>query len=88
MRRFIYGSSLALIMLGAPGAPANGAWAEDQVFLTLEEISQTIIGNTMTGRTKDGDSYAEYYAPDGTIHGRSEKGAPTRTAGGCARKTT
>jgi len=63
--------ALALAMLGLS---ALGLRAEDQSFLTLDEISKTIIGNTMTGQAKDGGSYAEYYAPDGVIHGQSEKG--------------
>ena len=28
----------------------------------------------MTGQAKDGGGYTEYYAPDGMIHGHSEKG--------------
>jgi hypothetical protein len=48
--------------------------AEEKSFLTLDQISKTIIGNTMTGQAKDAGAYAEYYAADGVIHGRSEKG--------------
>jgi hypothetical protein len=48
--------------------------------LTLDEISKTIIGNTMTGETKDGIGYAEYYAPDGVIHGHSEEGGAYKTS--------
>lgn len=61
--------TLAVLLLSAVGLRA-----EEQSFLTLDEISKTIIGNTMTGQAKDGGGYAEYYAPDGVIHGQSEKG--------------
>ncbi len=71
MRGFFRGSALALAMLGLS---ALGPRAEDQSFLTLDEISKAIIGNTMTGQAKDGGGYAEYYAPDGVIHGQSDKG--------------
>jgi hypothetical protein len=69
MRKSLRVGALALAVLGLS---APGLRAEDQSFLTLDEISKAIIGNTMTGQAKDG-GYAEYYAPDGVIHGRSEK---------------
>ncbi|MGH6959992.1 MAG: hypothetical protein ACREE7_05870 [Dongiaceae bacterium] len=71
MRKSFRGGTLALAMLGLT---ALGLRAEDQSFLTLDQISKTIIGNTMTGQAKDGGGYAEYYAPDGVIRGQSEKG--------------
>ena len=69
MRRFLRGSALAIF-----GLSAFGLRAEDQSFLTLDEISKNIIGNTMTGQARDGGGYAEYYAPDGAIRGQAEKG--------------
>lgn len=71
MRSYLRGGALALTMLGLCAVSAR---AEERSFLTLEEISKAIIGNTMTGEAKDGSAYAEYYAPDGTIHGTSENG--------------
>ena len=70
------GNSLRVGMLGLAmfACSAVGLRAEERSFLTLDEISKTIVGNTMTGQAKDGCDYAEYYAPDGAIHGRSEKG--------------
>lgn len=70
MRSSLRGGALALTMLVLSAA---GVRADDPSFLTLDQISKTIVGNTMTGQTKDGGGYAEYYAPDGTIHGQSEK---------------
>jgi len=70
MRTSLGVGALALAMLVLS---ALGSRAEDQSFLTLDEISKTIIGNTMTGQAKDGGGYAEYYAPDGVIHGQSDK---------------
>jgi len=55
------------------GLSAGDLRAEERSFLTLDQISKTIIGNTMTGQAKDGGGYAEYYAPDGVIHGHSDK---------------
>jgi hypothetical protein len=71
MRSDLRGGALALAILGLS---ASGLRAEERTFLTLDEISKSIIGNTMTGQARDGGSYAEYYAPDGAIHGQSEKG--------------
>jgi hypothetical protein len=71
MRDFLRAGTLAVVVLGLS---AVGLRAEERSFLTLDEISKTIISNTLTGQAKDGSGYAEYYAPDGVIHGQSEKG--------------
>ena len=42
--------------------------------LTTEaQIRQAIVGNTISG-VEDGKSYAEYYQPDGYIHGAEPEG--------------
>jgi hypothetical protein len=71
MRDSLRAGTLGLAMLVLS---AVGLRAEERSFLTLDEISQTIIGNTMTGQARNGSGYAEYYAPDGAIHGQSETG--------------
>jgi hypothetical protein len=63
---------VAALAFGAPGAIAH---AGETTFMTLDEISSTIIGSTMTGTTHEGGTYTEYYAPDGTIRGATGDGA-------------
>jgi hypothetical protein len=41
--------------------------------MSLDEISRTIIGNSMTGESHEAGRYIEHYAADGTIRGKSEK---------------
>ena len=71
MKSWLRSGALALTFLGLSAFDLRG---EERLFLTLDEISKTIIGSTMTGETKDGIGYAEYYGPDGVIHGHLEKG--------------
>jgi hypothetical protein len=51
------------------------ASADETKFMSLDEISKTVIGNTMTGKTAKGDPYTEYYAADGSIHGLAADGS-------------
>jgi hypothetical protein len=44
------------------------------VLTTNAEIHHAIIGNTISG-TEDGKPYAEYYQPDGYIHGQEPEGS-------------
>ncbi len=41
--------------------------------LTAEEIANSVSDHTYQGSMTD-NAFAEYYAPDGTIHGKSYKG--------------
>lgn len=43
------------------------------VLTTEDEIRHAIIGNTVSG-TEDGKPYAEYYRPDGNVHGEEPEG--------------
>jgi hypothetical protein len=64
---------LAIFCL-VPAAQAH--WAYPNA-LTKADIEAKIIGNTMSG-TIDGVNFAEYYLPDGTLHGvDSDKSAYT-----------
>lgn len=37
--------------------------------LSETQIRRDIVGNTLSGHSRQGPSYAEYYQPDGTIRG-------------------
>jgi hypothetical protein len=54
-------------------ATALPAFAENMSFMSLDEISRTIIGNSMTGESHAAGRYTEHYVADGTIRGTSEK---------------
>jgi hypothetical protein len=41
--------------------------------LTKAEILAKIIGNTLTGSTSSGSTYADYYTVDGVVHGNDSK---------------
>jgi len=55
--------SRAPVRLGADASALSGA-----------QIRAQVIGNTITG-VEDGETYAEYLAPDGTISGEGDSGA-------------
>ena len=77
-------TSLAFMtMLGvslSTGLSVGPAVAEALKPMTTAEMSAAVIGNSIAGQTEDGDSYMEYYAPDGTIHGVSKKNGAYRGA--------
>ena len=58
--------AIALVVLSGPAA------AQD---LSGAEIAATIAGKTILGNPDEGEGYAEYYAPDGTIRGDGYTGA-------------
>ena len=62
------------------GLFAAQAWADAMKPMTTAEMMSAVIGNSISGQTGDGDSYTEYYAPDGTIHGVSKKNGAYRGA--------
>lgn len=53
-------------------SPAFSHWAYTGT-MTKAEILSEIIGNTVTGTTSEGSTYAEYYTSDGTVHGIDSK---------------
>jgi hypothetical protein len=67
-----------LIILGLTSAilsdpsVALSHWAYTNT-MTKAEILSKVIGNTVTGATSSGSTYAEYYTPDGVIHGLDSK---------------
>jgi hypothetical protein len=65
---------MVLGMLGALSTPsvAFSHWAYKGT-MTKSEILSQVIGNTVTGTTSSGSSYAEYYTPDGVVHGFDSK---------------
>jgi hypothetical protein len=65
------------ILAGAVGPQAR---ADAMMPMTTAEMMSAVIGNSISGQTEDGDSYTEYYAPDGTIHGASTKSGAYRGA--------
>ena len=62
--------------LDRPVRLASSATARASVATALSgaEIQARLIGNTITG-VEDGETYAEYLAPDGTISGEGDSGA-------------
>jgi len=62
---------LSILMLGIAGH----ALASD-LELTASEIKARIIGNTISG-VDDGETYMEYYSPNGTILGTDSSGKYT-----------
>lgn len=65
-------SGLAAILMPAVLLTSTPAEAEGQT-LSRQEISRSIIGNTLVG-SFEGSPYAEFYAPDGIIRGESAEG--------------
>ncbi|WP_070987409.1 hypothetical protein [Halofilum ochraceum] len=59
-----------VLMSAAAHASEHG---EDNT-LNGSEIRSLIAGNTVTGSMSSGQDYAEFYAEDGTIHGRDYTG--------------
>ena len=70
-------TSALLPALAAAGLFAVQAQA-DSMPMTTGEMQAAVIGNSITGQTEDGDSFTEYYAPDGSIHGVSKKNGAYR----------
>jgi hypothetical protein len=67
------GFPAAIVLVPASLAPIYAA--DGMKFMTLDEISKTVIGNTMTGKTAKGDPYTEYFAADGSIRGLAADGS-------------
>ena len=65
---FALGLTLAIL---APSA-AFSHWAYTGA-MTRADILSKVIGNTVTGTTSKGSIYAEYYTPDGVVHGVDSK---------------
>lgn len=57
---------LPLLLLALP--------AQAQSTASAEVIRAALVGNTVQGSMVASGSYAEYYAPDGTIHATDYKG--------------
>jgi hypothetical protein len=55
----------------APSA-ALSHWAYTGA-MTKAEILSKVIGNSVTGTTSSGSTYAEYYTSDGVVHGIDSK---------------
>jgi|AntRauTorcE11898_2_1112593.scaffolds.fasta_scaffold00145_17 hypothetical protein len=63
--------AMAVMLVSVPAlASGNG----DPHTLQGSEIRSLIAGNTVTGSMSSGQDYAEFYAQDGTIHGRDYTG--------------
>jgi hypothetical protein len=58
-------------IMAAPSL-AFGHWAYTGT-MTKAEILSKVIGNTVTGTTSSGSTYAEYYTPEGVVHGIDSK---------------
>lgn len=78
MSAFLPPMALAAASLFAFQAQADSAAAVTP--MTTREMQTAVIGNSISGETEDGDSFAEYYAPDGTIHGVSKRNGAYRGA--------
>jgi hypothetical protein len=66
---------IGLVLMGASSAMPSLAyshWAYTGT-MTKAEIVAKIIGNTLTGSTSTGSTFAEYYTPDGVVHGVDSK---------------
>ncbi|HYA80576.1 MAG TPA: hypothetical protein VED87_06585 [Methylocystis sp.] len=61
---------LPLLLVGAP------ATAQATALTTDDQIRQAIVGNTMAGED-EGESFSEYYNPDGRILGERRAGRYT-----------
>ena len=62
--RFEFTSMVLVIALGLAGLARAGP-----AMLTADQIKETIVGNTMSGVSKGGVEWAEYYLPNGLIAG-------------------
>jgi len=66
-RKRLMGLGLLAAIASVPSL-AFGHWAYTGT-MTRAEILSKVIGNTVTGTTSSGSAYAEYYTPDGIVHG-------------------
>ncbi len=60
-------------ILGLAGLLSVTSLSFGAVLTTNADIRHAIVGNTISG-VEDGKSYAEYYQPDGYIHGAEAEG--------------
>jgi len=56
---------------GSPGLPSQGVAAN---YVSGDRIRQELAGNSIVQANADGRIWAEYFAPDGTLRGRTEDG--------------
>jgi hypothetical protein len=75
-QQFLAAIHAAFIAAAAMLVSASALASEhgDPDMLEGAEIRALIAGNTVTGSMSSGQDYAEFYAEDGTIHGRDYTG--------------
>lgn len=82
-RSSLYGLlCLALAGCASGATPEQKAAASSAKVLTGPEISQLIVGSTVSGTMKNGGRFAEYYNPNGAIEGHWSQGSSSGPYGG------
>ena len=70
-RKTLIGLGLLAVIASLPSL-AFSHWAYTGT-MTKAEILSKVIRNTVMGTTPNGSAYAEYYTPDGIVHGIDSK---------------
>ena len=71
LTRKVIALALTGVIVSGPST-AFSHWAYTGT-MTKTDILSKVIGNTVTGTTSSGSTYAEYYTPDGVVHGLDSK---------------
>jgi hypothetical protein len=62
---------LTVALAAMVSAPAFAA--DDENLMTASEVRELLMGNTLTGRYSNGNSYSEYHHPDGRVFGHNNR---------------
>jgi hypothetical protein len=70
----LHAAAIALVSMFALGACANASPEQERhaaaaTHLSGAELATTLPGNTLSGASKSGSTFVEYYDPDGEIRG-------------------